>query len=141
MDADIDEVFERAARAPHGLDRAALDRINSTIHASLRPVRPRPARWVLIIGLLLICSAVAFIGADRLGFFGFHALGIAERAIILSVVGILGGLAARECVGFWTPGSRHHLSPGTLVALSCAALLSVFALLFHAYHAERFLSA
>jgi len=140
-DTKIDQVFERVARAPHQVERAVLDRISTTLCSSLRPVRPLPANGLLIMGVLFVCGAIAFGGAARSGFFGFHALGIAARVIVLSTLGILAWVAARECVGYWIPGSRHNVTPWGFVALSCAALLSVFALLFHDYGTEHFFSA
>jgi hypothetical protein len=100
-----------------------------------------PAVWMLTAGLLVACAAVAFVGAARLGFFGFHALGVVERVTILPVLVVLICLAARECVSYWLPGSRHYMAPGVLIALVSITLLCMFASMFHEYHTERFLTA
>lgn len=141
MQRDIDRIFERAARAPHRVNQSVLDRITTSVHSSLAPVQPLPATRTLTLRLLLLCAAVALGGAARLGFFGFQALGLAEGVTILSVLVALACLAARECVSWWIPASRHYLGPGPLVALACVALLCTFGLFLRDYHAERFFSA
>lgn len=140
-DREIDQVLESAGHLPDSVPSAVLDRIAASIHSSLQPVRPAPRAWVLTAGLLLLGAAVALVGAARAGFFGFQALGSGERVIILSSLALLAGLSARALVSHWTPGSRHYLEPGWLVALASVALLFVFALLFDDYHAARFFSA
>ena len=147
-DPEIDRALETAARLahgssglPHNVPPAVLDRIVTSIHSSLHPVRPAPGTSALVAGLLLLCAAVALAGAARSGFFGFLALDVAERVIVLSTLTLLAGIAARELVGQWIPGSRHYLAPGWLVALVSATLLCVFASLFDDYHATRFVSA
>lgn len=140
-DREIDEAFSRVGRPLRGVDPAVLDRITAAIHSSLKPVRPLPGRRALIAILVLMCTAVALAGAARFGFFGFQALGLPERVVILSALATLAGLTASELVSHWTPGSRHHLTPQAVVALGTVTLLSVFGLLFHDYHAQHFVSA
>jgi hypothetical protein len=140
-DHEINEALESAARQPRSVRPEVLDRIASSINSSLLPVRPMPSARVLTASLFLVCAAVALAGAWRSGFFGFQVLGIAQRAIILSILAILTWIAARELVSQWTPGSRHYLAPRWLVALASVTLLFSFALLFNDYHATRFLSA
>jgi hypothetical protein len=140
-DPEIDRVLETAARLPHNVPPAVLDRIVTSIHSSLHPVRPAPGIWAQVAGLLLLCAAVALAGAARSGFFGFQALGVAERVIILSTLTLLAGIAARELVSHFIPGSRHYLAPGWLVALVSATLLCTFASLLEDYHATHFVSA
>ena len=139
-DREIDQVLENAARLAQGVQPAVLERIATSVHASLHPVRPAPRIWVLIAGLLLLCATVAWAGAARSGFSGFEALGSAKRVIILSMLAMLAWVAARELVSHWTPGSRRYLAPGALVALVSTTLLFVFALLFDDYHTAGFLS-
>jgi hypothetical protein len=141
MDRDIDRALESAARLPNRVPPAVLDRIEASIQSSLHPVRPTPSTSVLTAGMLLLCAAVALAGATRFGFFGFQALSVTARVIILSILALLTGIAARELVSHWTPGSRHYLTPRWLVAWVCATLLGVFALLFSDYHATHFISA
>lgn len=143
----VDRAMQNATRRahgstglPHSVPPAVLDRIATSIHSSLHPVRPVPGTWVLTTGLLLLCAAVALAGAARSGFFGFQALGVAQRVIILSILAVLAGIVARELASQWIPGSRHYLSPGWLVALASVALLCVFAALFDDYHTTHFVS-
>jgi len=140
-DRDIERILERAASVADRVPRPILDRITRSIHSSLVPVQPLPATWTLTLVLLAVCSAVAFVGAARLGFLGFQALGLLERVTILPVLVALMYVTAREFVSYWIPASRHYLAPVALVVLVSATLLFVFAALFHDYHAERFLSA
>jgi hypothetical protein len=147
-DPEIDRALESATRRlahgssglPHSVSPAVLDRITTSIHSSLQPVRPVARTWALTVGLLLLCAAVALAGAARSGFFGFQALSVAERVIILAILALLAGIVARELASHWIPGSRHYLSPGWLVALVVAALLCVFASLFDDYHTSHFVS-
>jgi hypothetical protein len=61
--------------------------------------------------------------------------------IILPMLALLIGAVSRELVSQWTPGSRHLLQPGALLAAVTVTLLCLFAFLFHEYHATRFLAA
>ena len=64
----------------------------------------------------------------------------AEIGLIFPVLGILVWLAAAVSVKQMIPGSRHLMAPWVSVAISCAALIAVFALLFHDWRSERFIS-
>lgn len=141
MDRDIDQALENAARLPNAVPPAVLTRIDASIQSSLHPVRPTPSTSVLTTGMLLLCAAVALAGAAHSGFFGFQALTITARVIILSILVLLAGVASRELVSHWIPGSRHYLAPRWLVALVSTTLLCVFAALFNDYHATHFISA
>jgi hypothetical protein len=140
-DQEVDRVLEDAARAEQGVPEAVLAHIDSSIQGSLHPVRPAPGAWVLTAGLLLLCATVAFVGAMRAGFYGFEARGVWERWTILAVLASLAGVVSRELVSQWTPGGRHFLTPGGLVALVTAILLGMYTLLFGDYDVTRFLSA
>ena len=139
-DGEIDDTLERAARAPHEVDPALLDRIAASVRSSLRPVRPLPPAWVLSGGLVSICAAVALAGAARSGFYGFHKMSFGERALIFPALALFICLAATACVSQMIPGSRRRISPGALLAGGSLALLAVFAVLFHDYHTERFVT-
>ena len=139
--ADIDDALERAVRSPHAVQPELLKRIAETIRPTLVPVRPLPPGWALSAGLLLILAAVALVGAARVGFQGFAALGLVPRAAIFGTLMVLACAAAGAMVAEWIPGSRRRLTAGGLLALACAALLGVFALLFHDYRTQHFLAA
>lgn len=139
--ADIDDALERAVPSPHAVQPELLKRIAETIRPTLVPVRPLPPGWALSAGLLLILAAVALVGAARVGFQGFAALGLVPRAAIFGTLMVLACAAAGAMVAEWIPGSRRRLTAGGLLALACAALLGVFALLFHDYRTQHFLAA
>lgn len=139
-DLEIDAILKQAAAAPHEVDPALLDRIARSIGSSMRPVRPLPAAWVLTSGLILICAAVALAGAARSGFYGIQKLSGVERALIFPMLGALIWLAASTSVSERIPGSRRRVSPGFLLGAGCLALLAIFAVLFHDYRTEHFVS-
>jgi len=139
-DREIDELLKQAAQASRGVDPALLDRIARSIGSSLGPVRPLPPAWVLTGGLVLIGAAVAFAGAARAGFYGIQGLSVLERARIFPALGILLWLAAAASVGEMVPGSRRRTAPGFLLGAGSLALLAVFAVLFHNYRTDRFVS-
>jgi hypothetical protein len=60
---------------------------------------------------------------------------------IFGTLALLASAAGAATVAEWIPGSRQRLNAGGLLALVCAVLLGVFALLFHDYHTEHFLAA
>jgi hypothetical protein len=139
-DREIDEILTRAAQASPDVDPALLARVARSIGSSLRPVRPPAPAWVLAGGLAAIGAAVAVVGAARLGFHGIQRLSGLERALIFPTLGILIWLTATACIGEMTPGSRRRLAPGALLGAGSLALLAVFAVLFHDYGTERFVS-
>jgi hypothetical protein len=67
-------------------------------------------------------------------------MGLLERALIFSTVGILTWVAATEFVHEMIPGSRRWMSAGTLLGMVSALLVCVFALMFHDYHTDHFVS-
>jgi hypothetical protein len=139
-DREIDEILKQAAQTPHDVDPALLDRIAGSIGSSLGPVRPLPPAWLLAGGLVLVCTAVALGGAARAGFYGIQKLSVLERALIFPTLGILIWLAATTCVSEVIPGSRRRVGPGWLLGAGSLALLAIFAVLFHDYRTDRFVS-
>lgn len=139
-DEEIDEVLNKAARAPLDLEPALLQRISATIQSSLRPVRPLPAAWAITCGLIFICAAVSLGSAARAGFFGVEKMDLLERCLIFPVLAMLAWVMGTAFVHEMIPGSRRRVSSGTLLALGCAALLGLFALLFRDYQTDHFFS-
>lgn len=140
-DEDIDEVLKRAAgQAPQPVDTALLKRVADSIQPSMRPVRPLPHTWILAAALVLVCAIVALAGAARAGFLGFEKMDPLERTLIFSMLAILVFVAATQFVNEMIPGSKRRLSPGALTATLSLVLLAVFALLFHDYHTDHFVS-
>jgi len=140
-DKDMDEALERAAQTPHKVDPALLAAVADSIKSSMRPVRPLPPVWMLSGGIFLISAAIAIAGAARAGFYGVEKLDLLQRALIFSLLGILIWAAALEFANQMIPGSRHRVTPRTLMRLSTVALLGLFALLFRDYRTIHFLVA
>jgi hypothetical protein len=139
-DGEIDEILRKAAVRAPDLEAALLKRVADSIQPSMQQVRPLPRTWVLAGGLVLICAAVALAGAARAGFNGFEKMNLLERALIFSTLGVLAWVAGTEFVNEMIPGSRRRISAGGLLGLGSVVLVVVFALLFHDYHTEHFVS-
>jgi hypothetical protein len=139
-DTEIDEMLDTAAHVPHVVPAELLKRIADSIEPSLQPVRPLAPSWLLTFALVLIGAAVALSGAVRAGFQGVEALSVPARVLIFGTVVLLAWVAAGAAVRAWIPGSRHTPSGAILGAVS-AALLAVFALLFHDYQTHHFLTS
>jgi hypothetical protein len=139
-DRDIDEVLRKTGESPHSVEPALLQRIASSLAGSLRPVRPLPRTWILAFGLVLIGASVALAGALRAGFNGFAKMDLLERAVIFPMLLVVAYAAATEFVNSMIPGSRRRMTSGSLLVIASLILVSVFGLLFHDYHTERFFS-
>jgi hypothetical protein len=140
-DAEIDAALDQAAGVRREVPAELLQRIADTIGPTVRPVRALPATWLLAVGLLLITGAVGFLGAARAGFQGVEALSLGPRLLIFSTLTLLTCVAAVRLAGEWIPGSPRRLTPMAVLALVVIMLLGVFALLFHDYRTEHFVSA
>lgn len=105
--ADIDDALERAVPSPHAVQPELLKRIAETIRLTLVPVRPLPSGWTLSAGLVLILAAVALVGAARVGFQGFAALGLVSRAAIFGTLVVLACAAAGAMVAEWILSLIH----------------------------------
>ena len=141
MNAEIDALLARVGRRAADVpDAALLERIANSLKPSLQPVKPVAASWMQASGLVLICGAVALVGA-RGGVQGLEELTLPERILIISTLGILTWVMARELVSSLSPGSRRYLTPGGLLALASFTLLTLFALLFHDYRFEHHAAA
>jgi hypothetical protein len=140
-DAELDAALDKAARVPHEVPAELVKRIGDTIGPAIQPVRALPPTWVLAGGLVLISATVALLGAAAAGFQGVEALGLAPRLMIFGALTLLACVTAVQLVGEWIPGSPRRLNPGALLAVVIITLLGVFALLFHDYRSEHFVSA
>jgi len=139
-DEEIDNLLNNAARTPLPPEPELLQRISASIQASIRPVRPMPPVWAIAAGLTLICAAVSLAGAARVGFAGFDKMNLVERFLIFPALIALAWTLAGRFVREMIPASRRLIASGALLALSCAALLALFAALFHDYHVDHFVS-
>jgi hypothetical protein len=137
---EIDEALRQHAGTAQRVSPALLQRISESIRPTLRPVRPLPSSRILAGTSILICAAVALAGAARIGWDGFERMGLADRVVIFSMLGLLAWVATAELVCELVPGSRHRFTPPRLLALVIAALLGTLALVFRDYQTTRFVS-
>jgi hypothetical protein len=140
-DEEIDEALRKASRVSSKVEPALLNRIADSIRPSSGPVRPLPPNSVLTGALVLVCATVALAGAARTGFDGIERLGIWERVLIFSTLGLLAWMASKEFVAELIPGSRHRFSAHAVLTFASIALLVVFALLFRNYRTDHFISS
>lgn len=134
-----DREFDRALPGTPPVDPKLLARISGEILPRVTPVRPLPARRVIEVQLIAAAAVIAFGGASRVGFYAIHRLSGAESAAIFTAVAVLIWLAASAATAAIIPGARRVMRPLALIALACAALVAVFAVLFHDYSMARFL--
>lgn len=139
-DRDIDDFLQKAADAQPAVDPALLSRISSTLGSNLAAVKPIAPPWVLFAALTLVCWAIAIAGGLLLKPHGIARMDTVEIASIFGLLAALTSIAAAACVAQAIPGSRTLLSPSALVLVVCAALLALFAALFHDYATDAFVS-
>jgi hypothetical protein len=143
-DEEIDKILKESAQSGQPLDPLVMarmgDSIRNSIRPSLRPVRPLPPAWLIVVGMVLACAAVSLAGAARAGFFGFAKMDLLERSVVFPALGLLACLAALGFVHQMIPASRVRVSPGALLALTCVALLATFADLFRDRSIDHFFS-
>jgi hypothetical protein len=135
-DQNIDDLLHRAPSPP--VDRAVLDRVHSSMAASMRPVRPLAPAWVLASILSILSAAIAIVSAAALGFFGFDKLSAVELATIFPTLGIFTWLTALVSAAAIVPGSGRWMNPALLLLLILAVWLGADAMLFHDYQLAFF---
>jgi hypothetical protein len=137
----VDKALQKASEVAPRVEPELLKQIAGSMQSSLQPVRPLPPTWVLATGLTLIYAAVATAAAARIGFYGIERLALWERVLIFSTLGMIAWTWGVEFVNRLIPGSRQHLSAGTLLSIGTAVLLGVFALVFRDSRTDHFISA
>lgn len=138
---EIDEILAQAAKDAPAVSPALLERIAGSIKPSMRPVRLMLPAWLLTAGLVLIAAAVALAGAARAGLYGTERLTVFERSLIFPALVLLLWASAAVFAASMVPGSRRRMHPVVLLAISCLALMGVFAGVFRDYHTTHFVSA
>jgi hypothetical protein len=138
---EIDDALKKAAQAPRHLDPLVLERIGDLIKPSMRPVRPLPPEWLMVVGLVLVSMAVALAGAARAGFSGVAKMNLLERSLVFPTLGLLVCLTAVSFVHQMIPASRLRIPPGALPVFNSVTLFAVFSSLFRDYHIDHFASA
>jgi len=136
-DKDIDDILGHAAKEPHPVDPALLDRVSASIGATLRPVRPVAPRWALASMLWLVSAAIAIAAASALGVDGIRKLSGTEMGAIFPALAIFTWVAAVISVAAMTPGSLRW-SPTRMLLLVMVAWIAVDAMLFRDYQMASF---
>lgn len=139
-DKEVDNVLKQAAEAPHEVGGAVVEQVSNIVLSSLRPVRPLPSPGVIALGLQMIFLVVAILGATYLGNNGVRVLSGPETVLIFVALGVLGRLAASAGAAEMVPGSKTLVEPRILLAICTVAFVAVFAILFHDYRLDRFVS-
>ena len=134
---ELDDILVRAG-AEQQVEPELLNRISGAILPGLQPVRPMASAKVIVVCLLLLCSAVGIAGASILGLYGIRKLRAEESATIFVVVGLFAWLAASQSAAEMVPGSRRMVNPAVLMFAGCVALIGVFASLFGGYAMDGF---
>jgi hypothetical protein len=140
-DRDIDEILDRAAKAPHQVDPALLDRVSASLGATIRPVRPLMPAAQLAAVLLLTSAGFALVFAFALGTFGIQKMDVAEIGSIFPALGIFTWLVALVCVAEMTPGGLRWkvvTNPVTLLLVLMLIWLAIAAIFFHDYGTDFF---
>ncbi len=134
-DRDIDTILS----APHKVDAAVLDRVTASMSASLRPVRPIGSLRMLASMLLLISTAIAFLGAWSFQMYGLQKLSGAEMGAIFPALAIFTWLAAWASVAAMTPGGfRWNTRPLMLLPMIVICFLALAAIFFNDYSMDLF---
>lgn len=126
---------------PEPVDRALMERIEASLRADLRPVRPLPPAWALILILMAIFAATAIGGAGILGLHGWHNLAAAAATAIFVPLAGQAVLLAEASVQAIVPGARRVAHPAVLAGAACLLMVAIFAAVLHDYRVVRFVPA
>ena len=132
-DKEIDELLA----APNRVDPSLLDRVSTSIGASLQPVRPMAPAWMLASVLWLLAAGIAVVSASALGMYGIQKLNGAEMGTIFPALGIFTWLAALLSVAAMTPGGMRW-NPARLLLIILLAWIALDAILFRDYQMDFF---
>ncbi|MCU1257728.1 MAG: hypothetical protein JWO80_613 [Bryobacterales bacterium] len=115
---------------------ATLSRIERSIIADLRPVRPIAPKSKISAVFAAIFASVVAIGVLRIGAFAFRVMSPFQAAVILTILALSAGLLAYSLVNQMSPGSLHRISP-RLLPLSIMLTLAIAIAVVFQFHEER----
>jgi hypothetical protein len=115
---------------------AVLARIESSICADMRPVRPIAPKSRLLVVFVVIFVFIVAIGVFRLRALALTVMSPLQTTVILGVLAISAGLLAYSLVNQMVPGSLHRISPRLLPLGIMLALAIAMAVVFQ-FHEER----
>jgi hypothetical protein len=98
--------------------------ISERLQVGLKPVRPLPARFVIVGAALLCFGGFALLVALLLGYGGYHHLSTLQRTADYTLIGLVAASLAIALDQEIVPGSKRVL-PTVFVILSSFALLSL----------------
>ena len=136
---DIDELLQGASASE--VDRALIERVQSSVLSSLKPVRPLPATSRLVTVLLLASALLAVAGGAIQGMYGFHAMSGTQRLVTFAVWSMVALAAAAASVREMTPATGRRVNPLLLLLIACGPLAMVFAALLPVHFADDFVRA
>ena len=136
-DRELDRLLNDA-KGPQGPEADTLSRIADSVAASMRPVRPIAATWLLTARLVLVCTGVALAAAASLGFSGVVRMTSPARTGVFSVLAILLLVAASELVRVTIPGARRRFSSGTLLGVAAVGMAAILFLCFRDFRTTHF---
>jgi len=125
--------FARIAELPAAevqMDSTQVERLQKTILARLRPVRPLPPSWVFLAGFALVFVALSYVGVFYLGSYGWFVLMPGQRIAVFTTLAASASLLAFSLVRQMVPGQkslfRQGLLPVGVFVVLCLVVASVF---------------
>ena len=115
-----------------------LRRIEHSVLARLKPVRPLPSTYVLWSIFLAVLLVVVAVGGSILGTAGWHALSVLQRIAIFGALAAASGVLALSAERQMVPGSVFRLSPYALAVTSLGTIVTICAILFRPHHETAF---
>jgi len=117
---------------------AQLQRIEQTLLADLRPVRPLPSAGYFFLFLAVIFTAAVVAGAWWLGTAGLAAMSTLQCSVVLSALTVSASTLAFTLVQHMTPGGSRAIDSQLLPVAMAASLAVVFALTFSFENVQNF---
>ena len=107
-----------------------MRRIQASLAADLRPVKPLPSTAAVLAALTISFLIVSTAGVLQLHAYGWHVLGFAQKVVVFACLSLGASVLALSAVGQMRPGSKFAISPGWLplgaLLLLAAAMAAVF---------------
>ena len=115
-----------------------LRKLEETLNAELRPVRPLAPTRYLFAAFAAIFLLIVAAGVYLLGAFAISVMGPVQTIAILGALAASAGLLSYSLVHQMAPGSRHRIPPKLLPVAVVGMLAIVMAFLFQFRHERDF---
>jgi len=131
-DAALDRLLNQWAAAPHAapLAERTSRQIETTLEASLAPVRPLPPQPKLALRFWAVFAACSLVLIALLDKAGFHLMTGWQMTWMAAIFAAGALLFSWALAAGMVPGSRLRVSPALAVAGGAAGIVAGFALLF-----------